>query len=64
MAYDMIREALAKGVAMTREDLRAIELEIAMMPADEGHEVEEWVREGVWLIVAAPDYEGDIQPAD
>lgn len=53
---------LAKGLALTAADLREIEVEIALMPVEQAHEREPWIREGIALIVNDPEYQGDIPP--
>lgn len=58
----LIEELLGKGLALTADDLQEIEAEIALMPLDQAHEREPWIREGIALIVNDPDYRGDIPP--
>lgn len=59
MNTDRIMAALAKGLRLTAADVRDIQAELALMPADQAHELEGEVWEGVALIVNDPDYEGD-----
>lgn len=56
---DAIDAALAKGLDLTADDVRDIEVELATMPLDEAHEAAPWIWEGVALIVADPLYTGD-----
>jgi len=47
-------------VKFTAADLREIEVEIALMPVEQAHDREPWIREAVATIVNSPDYQGDI----
>lgn len=59
MNTETILAALAKGPRLTQRDVLDIQSELALMPADQAHEIEGEVWEGVALIVNDPDYEGD-----
>lgn len=59
MSIDVIQTLLGKGPALTANDVREIEVQLAFMPADKAHEASPWIWEGVALIVNDPDYQGD-----
>ena len=56
---DPIAVALAKGADLTADDVRDIEVALALMPIDAAHEAAPWAWEGVAQIVNAPGYTGD-----
>ena len=64
MSIEAIQAITRKGADLTLEDLRSIELELALMPLDEAHEAGAWIAEGLWLVVADPSYTGELTPAD
>jgi hypothetical protein len=53
-----------KGEDISRKDLDTITDFFMAMEPEEAAEVRPWVYEGLWLTVAAPEYDGDIRPED
>lgn len=61
----LIEELIAeRGAQFGKADLRAIEVELALMPLDEAHPIEAAIRETLWLVVSSPDYQGDLTVED
>lgn len=55
---------LDKGDQLTAEDVRGLEVAVALLPLDEAHELEPLLWEGVGLIVNDPAYNGDARLPD
>lgn len=61
---ERINELLSRGLALTAQDVRELQSEIAVLPLGQAHEAEPWVWEAVALIVNDPDYAGDAKLPD
>lgn len=48
-----------RGLSLSGDDVRQIELDLTQLPADLASEAEPWIWEAVGLIVNDPLYEGD-----
>lgn len=59
-----IPDLLAKGPALTLDDLDEIKVELVLMPDAVRREKEGDIFEAIELIVADPEYQGDITLAD
>jgi hypothetical protein len=60
-ALDIVRE---QGLALTSDDLLAIDLALVDVPIDQHFEARGRVMSGVAQIVMQPEYEGDIDLND